>query len=70
MLKYLCLYGGSFDVISKNLKRAPNWIIKCHLEWLYRAIKQPSRIFRLFKLFKFIFLVLISKDGGNKIGKN
>ena len=63
--------GGSFDVISKTLKRAPDWTIKCHIEWLYRALRQPKRFFRIFKLFRFIFLVLISKDnGGIKSGKN
>lgn len=50
--------GGSFDVISNNLKRAPKWMIKMNLEWLYRLIKQPSRIFRQVKLLKFIFLCM------------
>lgn len=54
--------GGSFDVISKTLKRAPNWMIKLNLEWLYRLIKQPQRIFRQLKLIKFIFCVLIHKE--------
>ena len=63
--------GGSFDVISKTLKRAPNWIIKLNLEWLYRVIKQPKRIFRQLKLIKFVFLVLIHRNnGGNKNEKN
>ena len=70
-IKIFMPVGGSFDVISKSLKRAPNWIIKWHLEWLYRAIKQPKRFFRILKLFKFIFLVIISKNnGGNKNGEN
>lgn len=59
--------GGSLDVISKTLKRAPNWMIKKNLEWLYRVIKEPKRIFRHLKLIKFIFLVFINKyNGGNK----
>ena len=62
MLKYLCLLVGSFDVISKTLKRAPNWVIHLNLEWLYRAIKEPKRFFKYFKLIKFIFLVLINKE--------
>ena len=48
--------GGSFDVISKTLKRAPDWIIKCNLEWLYRLFQEPRRIFRQLNLIKFIFL--------------
>ena len=53
--------GGSFDVISKNIKRAPNWIIKLNLEWLYRMLKQPTRLFRQLKIIKFIFLVIKEK---------
>lgn len=60
-VKILMPVGGSFDVISNNLKRAPKWIIKINLEWLYRLIKQPKRIFRQVKLLKFIFYVLINK---------
>ncbi len=70
-IKIFMPVGGSFDVISKSLKRAPNWIIKCHLEWLYRALKQPKRFFRILKLFKFMFLVIFSKNNRrNKNGKN
>lgn len=39
--------GGSFDVISGNLKRAPLWMQKMSLEVLYRVIKQPSRFKRV-----------------------
>lgn len=53
--------GGSFDVISKTLKRAPNWMINRNLEWLYRVFKQPRRIFRHLRLIKFIFLVLLKR---------
>ena len=32
--------GGSFDVISGKLKRAPQWMRNLGLEWLYRTIKK------------------------------
>ena len=54
--------GGSFDVFSGNIKRAPKWMQQIGLEWLYRLIKEPKRIFRQIKLFKFLWLVLIEKD--------
>lgn len=60
-IKILMPVGGSFDVISKSKKRAPEWMQKCGLEWLYRTIQEPNRIFRQFKLIKFIFLVLKNK---------
>lgn len=49
--------GGSLDVISGTLKRAPKFFIKHHLEWFYRLVKQPKRIFRQFSLVKFIILM-------------
>ena len=39
--------GGSFDVLSGNVSRAPKWISKIGMEWLYRMAKDPSKIKRL-----------------------
>ena len=57
--------GGSFDVISKSKKRAPNWIMKCNLEWLYRLLQEPKRIGRQMKLVKFMPLIKGEKDEKN-----
>ena len=65
-IKLFMPVGGSFDVISNTLKRAPEWMIKINLEWLYRLLKQPKRIFRQLLLVKFIILVL-AKDKYKKI---
>lgn len=53
--------GGSFDVMSGEIKRAPKLFIKLGLEWLYRLITQPSRIKRMIKLPIFLVEVFISK---------
>lgn len=50
--------GGSFDVFSGTKKRAPQWAIRMHLEWLYRLVKEPSRLKRQLILPKFVWLVL------------
>ena len=50
--------GGSLDVLSNRVKRAPEFFQKSGLEWLYRLIKEPKRIFRVLKLPKFILLSL------------
>ena len=55
-----CL-GGSLDVWAGAVKRAPEWMQKCGLEWLYRLIKQPSRIVRMMSLPKFLFAVILSR---------
>jgi len=41
--------GGAFDYISGNVKRAPLFLRQIGLEWLYRLIKQPQRIIRIYK---------------------
>lgn len=48
--------GGSFDVISEKMKRAPEWMINMSLEWLYRVSKEPWRIKRLGSIPKFIYI--------------
>lgn len=54
--------GGSFDVFSGKLKRAPKIIRKLGLEWFYRFILEPKKRFpRVLLLFKFIFLVIKEK---------
>lgn len=52
--------GGSFDVIAGNVNRAPKWMIRLGLEWLYRVSKEPWRIKRLTSIPKFIFKALLS----------
>ena len=39
--------GGTFDFLSGQIKRAPKWMRSLGLEWLFRLIKQPSRIGRI-----------------------
>lgn len=65
-IKIFMPVGGSFDVISKVKKRAPNWIIKLNLEWLYRLFKEPKRFFRQLQLIKFIYLVIKNKENENE----
>ena len=63
--KIIMPVGGSFDVISGNIKRAPKIFINTKSEWFYRMIKEPKRIKRNLVLLKFIFLVIINR---NKVG--
>ena len=53
--------GGSVDVWSGKVKRAPKWFRDNHLEWFYRAVSQPKRTTRILKsLPKFVCMVLTS----------
>ncbi|WP_283678157.1 WecB/TagA/CpsF family glycosyltransferase [Lentilactobacillus sp. Marseille-Q4993] len=49
--------GGSFDVLTGSVKRAPKFWQNAHLEWLYRVIKEPARISRLAVLPKYLLKV-------------
>lgn len=54
--------GGSFDVISGKVQRAPKWMISLGLEWLYRVSKEPWRIKRLSAIPKFLIAVFLHKE--------
>ncbi|WP_409343758.1 WecB/TagA/CpsF family glycosyltransferase [Paenibacillus sp. MBLB4367] len=58
--------GGSFDVISGKLKRAPNFWIKLRLEWFYRLMQEPWRYKRMLVLPKFAWKVIREKENVQK----
>ena len=62
---FLIGLGGSLDVFAGTVKRAPEIWQKLGLEWLYRLLKQPSRIGRMAKL----PLFLVSAAGAKLKGK-
>jgi len=65
-IKVIMPVGGSLDVISNTVKRAPEQYSKWHLEWLYRMVKEPKRIKKNLNLFKFVFLVLFRNSWYNE----
>ncbi|MEP2936582.1 MAG: WecB/TagA/CpsF family glycosyltransferase [Gilvibacter sp.] len=52
--------GGSFDVVAGVTKRAPNWMQKAGLEWFFRFLQEPKRMWKRYLVgnSKFIWLVL------------
>lgn len=50
--------GGSFDFIAGVVQRAPLWMRRAGIEWLYRLISQPWRWKRMTRLPRFVFAVL------------
>ena len=38
--------GGTFNFIAGRVRRAPRWMQKCGLEWVYRIIQEPGRLWR------------------------
>ncbi|AQY50380.1 WecB/TagA/CpsF family glycosyltransferase [Listeria weihenstephanensis] len=48
--------GGSFDVIAGELKRAPKWMQRCSLEWVYRMMQEPKRLAKRYVVGNLVFL--------------
>lgn len=38
--------GAAFDYMAGNIQRAPQWMQTCNLEWLYRLLQDPKRLFK------------------------
>jgi UDP-N-acetyl-D-mannosaminouronate:lipid I N-acetyl-D-mannosaminouronosyltransferase len=53
--------GGTYDAYIGNVKRAPVIWQKLGLEWMYRLLKQPTRIGRQLNLLKFAYMALTNK---------
>lgn len=59
-----CYYmgvGGTYDVFTGNVKRAPELWCKLNLEWAYRLVMQPSRIGRQLGLLRYVWWYWIGK---------
>ena len=54
-IKLALALGGSVDVWAGRVRRAPKLFIKLGVEWLWRLLRQPSRLGRMMKLPKFYF---------------
>ena len=62
---YLMGVGGSLDVVAGEVSRAPLWMQKRGLEWLYRLLQEPRRMWRRYLVTntKFAFLLLFALIG-------
>lgn len=54
--------GGTFDYEAGSIKRAPVFMQKCGLEWLWRLVKEPKRIVRMIVLPIYLFKIIFTKD--------
>ncbi len=60
-VKLMVGVGAAFDLLSGNLSEAPNWMKQSGLQWFYRLIKEPRRLWRRYLLNnpKFIWLTTL-----------
>lgn len=54
--------GGAFSVMAEMQKRAPEWMQENSLEWLFRLVREPRRLFKRYLLTNTLFIWLISKE--------
>lgn len=54
--------GGAFDVVAGDKRRAPLWMQRAGLEWLFRLAQDPRRLWRRYLYGNTRFLVLVGKE--------
>lgn len=64
--QHICSIGAVFDFYAGNIQRAPKWMQRNGLEWLYRLIKEPRRMWKRYIIgnAKFIFYIIKEKING------
>lgn len=63
----LCMgVGGALDFIAGVRRRAPRWVQRLGLEWLYRLLQEPWRWRRQLALPRFAFAILMERLKGNR----
>ena len=60
-VKMMIGLGGTLDAFAGTVKRAPQWMIRCNLEWFYRLLKEPKRLGRMMCLPKYILAAYAKK---------
>lgn len=58
--------GGTFDVAVGKVKRAPLWMQKTGLEWFYRFLQEPRRMFKRYFVDGMAFFWLLLKEAGRR----
>ncbi len=53
--------GGTIDFLAENVKRAPKWMSNCGLEWFYRFLQEPKRLFKRYFIEDIKIIKLIKK---------
>jgi N-acetylglucosaminyldiphosphoundecaprenol N-acetyl-beta-D-mannosaminyltransferase len=68
--RHICSIGAVFDFYAGTISRAPQWMINLGLEWFYRFIREPKRMWRRYLLGNTIFLynLVNEKIKGAKAG--
>ena len=58
--------GGTFDVAIGRVRRAPRWMQRAGLEWFYRFLQEPRRMFRRYFIDDMAFIWLFIKEAAGR----
>lgn len=61
-INFIMGVGGSFDVFAGKTKRAPKWMQKIGMEWFYRFLQEPKRMWKRYLIGNSKFIYLIFKE--------
>jgi len=59
---HICCIGAVFDFYAETVNRAPQWMIKIGMEWFYRLIKEPRRMWRRYLIGNTKFILTVVKE--------
>jgi N-acetylglucosaminyldiphosphoundecaprenol N-acetyl-beta-D-mannosaminyltransferase len=54
--------GGSFDILADKTSRAPQWLQNIGLEWAYRLLQEPRRLWKRYLIGNILFCWLVLKE--------
>ena len=54
--------GGTFDIVAGKSKRAPKWMQNFGLEWFYRILQEPKRMWKRYLITNSIYFYLLLKE--------
>lgn len=59
---HVCCIGAVFDFYAGTVKRAPEWMINLGMEWFYRLVREPRRMWRRYLIGNTVFVGSILKE--------
>jgi len=59
---HVCCVGAVFDFFAGTVHRAPEWMIGIGMEWFYRLVKEPKRMWRRYLIGNTKFIVYVLKE--------
>lgn len=67
--RYILGVGGYFDIMSGLIRRAPHWMQDTGLEWLFRLMQEPRRLWKRYLIGIFQFFWLVTKEKFKRVFK-